>query len=104
MVVVKPQVAVSTREAFSGIKVKRPAKNCRDIVMQPIDTWQEELVNDFEDSIFPQHPELAAIKQRLYALGARYAAMSGSGSALFAFFDEAPILDDEFTDCKKWIV
>ena len=104
MVVVKPQVAVSTREAFSGIKVKRPAKNCREIVMQPIDTWQEELVNDFEDSIFPQHPELAAIKQRLYALGARYAAMSGSGSALFAFFDEAPRLDDEFTDCKKWIV
>ena len=104
MVVVKPQVAVSTREAFSGIKVKRPAKNCRDIVMQPIDTWQEELVNDFEDSIFPQHPELAAIKQRLYALGARYAAMSGSGSALFAFFDEAPRLDDEFTDCKKWIL
>ena len=104
MVVVKPQVAVSTREAFSGIKVKRPAKNCREIVMQPIDTWQEELVNDFEDSIFPQHPELAAIKQRLYALGARYAAMSGSGSALFAFFDEAPRLNDEFTDCKKWIL
>ncbi len=104
MVVMKPQVAVSTREAFSGIKVKRPAKNCREIVIQPIDTWREELVNDFEDSIFPQHPELAAIKQRLYALGARYAAMSGSGSALFAFFDEAPRLDDEFTDCKKWIV
>ena len=61
-------------------------------------------MNDFEESIFPQHPELAAIKQRLYALGARYAAMSGSGSALFAFFDEAPRLNDEFTDCKKWIV
>lgn len=104
MVVVKPAVAVSTREAFSRIKVKRPAKNCRDIVMQPIETWRKELVNDFEDSIFPQHPELAAIKQRLYELGARYAAMSGSGSALFAFFDEAPQLEKEFTDCKKWVL
>ena len=104
MVVVKPSVAVSTREAFSGILVKRPAKNCRDIVMQPIDTWRKELLNDFEESIFPLYPQLAAIKQRLYELGARYAAMSGSGSALFAFFDETPLLEKEFTDCKIWIL
>ena len=104
MVVVKPPVAVSTREAFSGIKVKRPARNCRDIIMQPIDTWREQLVNDFEDSIFPLYPQLADIKRRLYELGARYAAMSGSGSALFAFFDEAPSLEKEFRDCKTWIL
>lgn len=104
MVVVKPPVAVSTREAFGGIKVKRPAKNCRDIIMQPIDTWREQLVNDFEDSIFPLYPQLADIKRRLYELGARYAAMSGSGSALFAFFDEAPSLEKEFRDCKTWIL
>lgn len=104
LVVVKPPVAVSTREAFSGIKVKRPARNCRDIIMQPIDTWREQLVNDFEDSIFPLYPQLADIKRRLYELGARYAAMSGSGSALFAFFDEAPSLEKEFRDCKTWIL
>ncbi|MBO5627409.1 MAG: 4-(cytidine 5'-diphospho)-2-C-methyl-D-erythritol kinase [Prevotella sp.] len=104
MVVVKPPVAVSTREAFGGIKVKRPARNCRDIIMQPIDTWREQLVNDFEDSIFPLYPQLADIKRRLYELGARYAAMSGSGSALFAFFDEAPSLEKEFRDCKTWIL
>ena len=104
MVVVKPPVAVSTREAFSGIKVKRPARNCRDIIMQPIDTWREQLVNDFEDSIFPLYSQLADIKRRLYELGARYAAMSGSGSALFAFFDEAPSLEKEFRDCKTWIL
>ena len=105
MVVVKPQVAVSTREAFSGIKVKRPAKNCREIVMQPIDTWHvSRKLGIRKEDILELDPELAAIKQRLYALGARYAAMSGSGSALFAFFDEAPRLDDEFTDCKKWIL
>ena len=72
--------------------------------MQPIDTWREQLVNDFEDSIFPLYPQLADIKRRLYELGARYAAMSGSGSALFAFFDEAPSLEKEFRDCKTWIL
>ena len=104
MIVVKPSVAISTREAFAGINVRKPAKNCRDIVMQPIETWREELVNDFEESLFPQHPELAAIKERLYELGALYAAMSGSGSALFGFFQEEPDLAQEFTDCEKWIL
>ena len=53
---------------------------------QPIETWKEELVNDFEEPIFKMHPELAAIKQKLYDQGAVYASMSGSGSALYGIF------------------
>ena len=64
-----------------------PAKCCRDIVRQPIETWRDELTNDFEKPLFALHPELAAIKQRLYQEGAIYAQMSGSGSALFGIFD-----------------
>lgn len=88
--VVKPDVAVSTKEAYSAITPKKPAKSCRDIVRQPIETWKEELVNDFEESIFKMHPELAAIKQKLYDQGAAYASMSGSGSALYGIFKEEP--------------
>lgn len=88
--VVKPDVAVSTKEAYSAITPKKPAKNCRDIVRQPIDTWKEELVNDFEEPIFKMHPELATIKQKLYDQGAVYASMSGSGSALYGIFKEEP--------------
>lgn len=88
--VVKPDVAVSTKEAYSAITPKKPAKNCRDIVRQPIDTWKEELVNDFEEPIFKMHPELATIKQKLYDQGAAYASMSGSGSALYGIFKEEP--------------
>lgn len=88
--VVKPDVAVSTKEAYSAITPKKPAKSCRDIVRQPIETWKEELVNDFEESIFKIHPELAAIKQKLYDQGAVYASMSGSGSALYGIFKEEP--------------
>lgn len=97
LAVVKPSVAVSTRDAYAAIVPKIPAKCCRDIVRQPIETWKDELVNDFEVPIFAMHPELAAIKQSLYDAGAVYAAMSGSGSALFGIFREQPTgLEKEF--------
>lgn len=97
LAVVKPSVAVSTRDAYAAIVPKTPAKCCRDIVRQPIETWKDELVNDFEAPIFAMHPELAAIKQNLYDAGAVYAAMSGSGSALFGIFREQPTgLEKEF--------
>ena len=97
LAVVKPSVAVSTRDAYAAIVPKTPAKCCRDIVRQPIETWKDELVNDFEAPIFAMHPELAAIKKSLYDAGAVYAAMSGSGSALFGIFREQPTgLEKEF--------
>lgn len=98
--VVKPDIAVSTKEAFSNIVVSRPKKCCLDVIRQPIDTWRDELYNDFEHSIFPQYPELEAIKEKLYSLGAVYAAMSGSGSAMFGIFrGDMPCIENEFAGC-----
>lgn len=94
--VVRPDIPVSTKEAFSLIKPAKPAKCCRDVVSQPIETWREELVNDFEQSVFALHPEIDAIKEQLYSLGAVYAAMSGSGSAVFGIFREPVKLSDHF--------
>ncbi len=88
--VVRPDIPVPTKEAFSRIRPHRPQKNCREIVAQPVETWRLELVNDFEESVFALHPEIGSIKERLYAMGATYAAMSGSGSALFGLFQEEP--------------
>lgn len=96
MAVVRPDIPVPTKEAFARIKPHFPQKCCRDIVMQPVETWKEELVNDFEESVFALHPELAAIKERLYQLGATYAAMSGSGSALFGLFRQPIDLRSSF--------
>ena len=84
--IVRPAIPVSTKEAFSLITPHHPEKNCRDIVMQPVETWHNELTNDFEQSVFALHPEIGAIKQRLYDLGAVYAAMTGSGSSLYGLF------------------
>ena len=94
LAVVRPAIPVSTKEAFSLITPQSPTKNCRDIVMQPVETWRDELTNDFERSVFALHPEIAAIKQRLYDMGAVYAAMSGSGSSLFGLFRQPVSLDD----------
>jgi 4-diphosphocytidyl-2-C-methyl-D-erythritol kinase len=92
LAVVRPDIPVPTKEAFSLIKPCKPKKNCRTIIEQPIETWRDELENDFEKSVFVLHPEIGAIKQQLYDMGAIYAAMSGSGSAVFGIFP--PSLDN----------
>ena len=86
LAVVRPDIPVSTKEAFSLIHPQYPERNCREIVAQPVETWRDLLTNDFEKSVFSLHPEIRQVKEQLYALGALYAAMSGSGSALFGLF------------------
>lgn len=105
MGVVRPDIPVPTKEAFAHITPHMPEKCCRDIVMQPVETWKDELVNDFENSVFTAHPELAHIKEHLYRLGASYAAMSGSGSAIFGLFKQPAELNRHFegmfTTCMR---
>ena len=79
-------VAVSTKEAYSGIRPHLPEQSLREVLSRPVEEWKGLLVNDFEETVFAKHPELAAIKSSLYDSGAVYASMSGSGSALFAIY------------------
>ena len=79
-------IAVSTATAYRGIVPRVPKKPLREVLLQDPATWKDELKNDFEETVFTAYPDLAAIKERLYADGALYAAMSGSGSALFSVF------------------
>ena len=88
--VVRPDIPIPTKEAFSRINPHYPELNCREVVMQPVETWHNTLVNDFEESVFALYPEIGAIKEQLYKMGATYAAMSSSGSALFGLFKEKP--------------
>ena len=90
LVLVNPDIHVSTKEAFAGIHPNDQVKSVRSIMEQPIDTWQDELLNDFEASIFPNHPEIARIKQQLLDAGAVYASMSGSGSTVYGIFKGEP--------------
>ena len=98
LALVKPPIAVSTRDAFSQIVPKKPAKCCRDIVRQPIETWRDELFNDFEDPIFRLYPRIGEIKAALYRQGALFAQMSGSGSTVYGIFKECPTLPKELCE------
>ena len=100
IILIKPDIFVSTRDAFAEIKPVRPAVSLKEIVKQPIETWKSSMKNDFEDSVFKKFPEIAAIKDELYDLGAVYAAMSGSGSSVYGIF-KAPIenVEDKFCGC-----
>lgn len=100
IILIKPDIFVSTRDAFAEIKPVRPAVSLKEIAKQPMETWKNSMKNDFEDSVFKKFPEIAAIKDELYDLGAVYAAMSGSGSSVYGIF-KAPIenVEDKFCGC-----
>lgn len=86
IVLIKPNVFVSTREAFSHIKPLKQDIPLKEVIQRPIEEWKNLMVNDFEASVFPQFPIIGAIKEELYKQGAIYAAMSGSGSSVFGLF------------------
>ena len=93
VVVVWPGVSISTADAFRGVVPAAPAVPMAEVLTQPLSEWRERLVNDFEAALAPRFPVLAEVKQALYAAGAAYAALSGSGSAVFGVFEgEAPAL------------
>lgn len=85
-VVTPAGIAVSTKDAYGGIRPHLPEVQLRDALKRPVEEWDGVLVNDFEETVFAKFPELAAIKRSLYDSGAVYASMSGSGSALFAIY------------------
>ncbi|MCC8186714.1 MAG: 4-(cytidine 5'-diphospho)-2-C-methyl-D-erythritol kinase [Bacteroides sp.] len=84
--IIKPDIFVSTREAFALVRPHVLQQSLQQIISRPLEEWKHYLVNDFEESVFPQYPQIAAIKEFLYEQGAIYASMSGSGSSVFGIF------------------
>lgn len=80
---------ISTAQAFGGIVPAVPEVPLAEVLAKPGAEWQGLLVNDFEQTVFALHPSLADTKNRLLAEGAVYAAMSGTGSAVFGLFEAA---------------
>lgn len=93
----KPEGGVSTKEAYAGIT---PCDNIEDtatIVSGPIELWRKKLINDFEPTVIAKVPQIGELKNLFYSAGAVYAAMSGSGSAVFGIFKSKPIIKDDRT-------
>jgi 4-diphosphocytidyl-2-C-methyl-D-erythritol kinase len=88
--VVYPNTFVPTSEAYRDMVPGRPQYRILDAIQQPVDQWKDLLVNDFEQAIFKKFPVINEVKQRLYKMGAVYASMSGSGSAVYGLFVHPP--------------
>lgn len=88
MVIVKPDIHISTKEAYSLVSPAEPATALTAIAARPVTEWKGAMKNDFEKSVFAKYPAMERIKEELYGMGAVYASMSGSGSAFFGIFNE----------------
>lgn len=98
-VIVKPPISISTARAFAGVTPAKPVFNLRKLPELPVSEWRGVVKNDFEQSLFPQFPQLAEIKEALYEAGALYASMSGSGSSLYGLFADYVTA---VKACERW--
>lgn len=86
LLLVKPPFGVSTPEAYAGLSPHPSKTTPWDALQLPVEQWKHYLVNDFEPSVFKKCPQIGQLKQDMYAMGALYASMSGSGSTVFGIF------------------
>lgn len=90
LVLVKPDIHVSTAEAYKGITPAEPVHKISDVLGMPISEWKKFLVNDFEKTVAKKFKVIEEIKEKLYKTGADYASMTGSGSAVYGIFTVKP--------------
>ena len=107
MVVAKPDIHISTKEAYALVNPEYPQNALAEIIKKPVDEWKGLMKNDFEKSVFAKYPSVRDIKNKLYEMGAVYASMSGSGSAFFGIFkSECNIekIKEQYPDmfCQQW--
>ncbi len=100
--IIHPGIHVDTGWAFTQISPAVPEHSMQEIIKQPVDTWRNLLVNDFEPPVFQKYPEIGGLKELLYKKGAIYAAMSGSGSAVFGIFKKEAL--PELSPGKGYII
>lgn len=99
LLLVKPDIHVSTPEAYSLVIPQKPEISLQEFIQKPISEWRYCIKNDFEESVFAKYPEIKNIKEQMYAMGAVYASMSGSGSSVFGIFETEPAQTNVFDSC-----
>ncbi len=103
LLLVKPSIFVSTAEAYSDVYPRLPKQHLSGLLQKPMIEWRRAVFNDFEESVFAKFPEIRHIKEHMYAMGAIYASMSGSGSSVYGFFKHIPEnTHQQFPGCFVW--
>lgn len=93
---------ISTREAYVGISPIESGHDLREVVLEDIRQWKATIANDFEIPVFAKYPELGKLKERLYACGAAYASLTGTGSCLYGLFESEPVELGPIEDKIVW--
>lgn len=94
--IINPGIHVSTAWAFSQVRPGANTVPVKEVISQPVNTWKDHLVNDFEQVVCEAHPRIREIKEMMYNNGAVYASMSGSGSSVYGLFEQAPLLNTDY--------
>lgn len=97
MLLVKPDIHVSTVDAYRGITPTPSKEKLTDLIKRPIEEWKDRIKNDFEKTVFEKFPKIKEIKEQIYKSGAIYASMSGSGSSIYGIFKEMPNIENLFS-------
>jgi 4-diphosphocytidyl-2-C-methyl-D-erythritol kinase len=90
LMLINPNIHIGTQEAYAGIRPSLPKTSLQELLRKNVSEWKTVVSNDFETSVFSPYPILQQIKKHLYAQGAVYASMTGSGSTLFGLFEKKP--------------
>ncbi|HVN57094.1 MAG TPA: 4-(cytidine 5'-diphospho)-2-C-methyl-D-erythritol kinase [Bacteroidales bacterium] len=101
LIILKPDIHVSTRDAFEGCMVSRREDSLVSSYNAGMNRWRDRIGNDFEKTVFPKYPVIRELKEALYKQGAIYSSMSGSGSAVYGIFAGKPGIPD---DISKYVV
>lgn len=102
IVLINPNIHISTAEAYAGVKPEKAKMDLREILQIPVNQWVNTVANDFEHHLLPKYPIISIIKEQLYANGAAYASMTGSGSTVFGIFEEEVDLKEIFAEYSVW--
>ncbi len=102
VVLVNPDIHISTAEAYSGVVPKQPEISLKEALKRPISAWKEIIKNDFEEKLLLKYPIIAQVKAMLYESGATYASMTGSGSTIYGIFDTEIDLKSHFPNFAVW--
>ena len=106
MVLVCPGINVSTAEAYREVTPVHKSPVLQELVAETTDKWRDLIINEFEIPVFKRYPEIKKIREELYHMGAVYASMTGSGSAVYGLFRSEPEIHGEFSECfihREWL-
>ncbi len=93
ILIVKPNVHIATAKAYQLLDLKTPKYDLLAAFAMPIETWQATIVNDFQAPMEQLYGVLAELNYQLGLSKPLYYAMSGSGSAYYAFYEDSMKLD-----------